>query len=237
MTSMHRALASGVLALGLAAASALAQPQGRLVAPGPFERIDVDGAARVTLTQGERDQVVIGGDGADQAGIEVDVIGNRLRIRSTGGWKFWKNDKAQVVVQMREVSQINLSGATDLHAPGPIRSDRLVVRISGAGAARFDALSAGQLKFDISGAGDGQLAGQVNELSLNVSGKGKLMAEQLRAVRASVSISGVGNANLWVTDQLRVNISGVGSVDYWGQPEVRRSTSGLGSVNSRGDKP
>jgi len=52
-----------------------------------------------------------------------------------------------------------------------------------------------------------------------------------------VSISGVGNASLWVTDSLRVSISGVGTIDYWGQPgKVVRSTSGLGTITSRGEK-
>jgi len=235
MTLMHRALV--LLAVGLAATSALAQaPQGKLYTPGPFDQIDVDGAARVTLTQGDRDQVFIHGDAAMQTSADVVLVGKRLRIDPAGGWKFWNNAKVQVDVQMRDVSRITLSGATDLHAPGPIKSDRLALRISGAGSARFDALDAGQLRFDISGAGNGQLAGRVDELGVRVSGKGKLAAEELRAAHANVSISGVGNASLWVTDKLQVNISGVGNVEYWGQPEVIRSTSGLGSVEGRGDK-
>jgi hypothetical protein len=233
MRSMHRIFAL----LALATTSALAQtPEGRLYTPGAFDRLEVDGSAKVTLSQGERDQVFIAGDAEVQKGVEVELVGNRLEIHPTGGWKFWKDAKLRVDVQMRQVSHINLSGATDLHAPGPVKSDRLVVRISGAGLARFDALNADHLKFDISGAGDGQLAGQVNALGLSVSGKGKLLAEQLRAARATVSISGVGNASLWVTDTLRVDISGIGNVDYWGQPEVKRTTSGLGSVTARGDK-
>jgi hypothetical protein len=69
-----------------------------------------------------------------------------------------------------------------------------------------------------------------------VSGKGKVQADQLRAANAIVQISGVGNAQLWVTDTLRIGISGVGTVDYWGQPQVSRSSSGLATVNARGDK-
>jgi hypothetical protein len=235
MTFIRPTLA--LAALVLATATAFAQtPEGKLYTPGAFDRLEIDGSARVTLRQGERDQVFIGGDADVQRGVDVAVIGNRLQIHPSGGWKFWKDAKLQVDVQVRELRQIDLSGATDLHAPGPLKTDRLVVRISGAGNARFDALDAGQLKFDISGAGDGQLAGQVQELGLNVSGKGKLLADQLRAARANVSISGVGNAKLWVTEKLRINVSGVGSVDYWGQPDVQRSTSGLSSINGLGDK-
>lgn len=235
MKAMNRILAT--LTLVLMAATAPAQtPVGKMYTPGAFDRLEVDGSAKVKLSQGDRDQVFITGDDRAQQSVELEVVNNRLMIHPSGGWKFWNNSRLQIDVQMRQVSQVILSGASDLHAPGPIKSDKLYIGISGAGLARFDELNVDQMKFDISGAGDGQLAGTAGELKLSVSGKGKLLAEQLRAARAHVSISGVGNANLWVTDTLRVSISGVGTVDYWGQPKLERSTSGLGSINGHGDK-
>ena len=210
---------------------------GRLYTPGPFDRVEIDGSAKVRLIQDERDQVFISGDDTVQQGVEIEVRNKRLTIHPGGGWKFWAgNRRLQVEVRMRELSQLTLSGATDLVSVGPIRADQLVISISGAGQVRMDELNAGTLSFDVSGAGDGQLAGQVKALRLSISGKGKLIADSLRANSASVSISGVGNAHLWVTDALRVSISGVGSVDYWGEPQVKKSTEGLGSVNARGDK-
>ena len=101
---------------------------------------------------------------------------------------------------------------------------------------RFDQLALGRLNFDISGAGEGQLNGKVDQLRLAVSGKGKISAEQLRAGSADVSISGVANAVLWAVKDLRVQISGAGHVDYWGQPNVSKSISGFGSVDPRGAK-
>jgi hypothetical protein len=236
MNLVSRVLALLLLALAATSAAAQATAEGKLYAPGAFDRIEVDGTAQVRISQGERDQVFVVGDADVQSGVEVALVGNRLMVRSSGAWKFWSKSKVQVDVQVRRLSQLTLSGAGDVHAPGPIRSERLAIGISGAGTIRFDDLSAGTLKFDISGAGDGQLAGQVGDLGLSVSGKGKFAADQLRAARAAVSISGVGGAQLWVTERLRVSISGVGTVEYWGRPEVERSTSGLGSVNSLGDK-
>lgn len=228
----------GLFLLSLAPLLAGAQPaEGRLYTPGPFERLEVAGSAQVSLSQGERDQVFIAGDANTQDAVEVALSGNRLVIRPAGGWKFWNHTRLQIEVQMRQPTQLTISGASDLRAAGPIRAERLGVSISGAGQARFDELAVSSLRFDIDGAGDGQLAGQVGELSLRVTGKGRLMAEQLRATRAAVSISGIGNATLWVTENLRVSISGVGSVDYWGQPQLeRRSGSGLTTIKALGDK-
>jgi hypothetical protein len=215
---------------------ALPAEPGRLYAPGAFDRIDLAGAARVVLVQGERDQVFVAGDDSVQKSLRVELNDRQLTIRPAGGWHFWSGPRLSMQIEVRQLKALSLSGASDLHAPGPVRAEQLKLSISGAGSARFDKLQAQQLVFSISGAGDGMLAGQVEELALHISGKGKVIADQLRTQRARVSVSGIGNATLWVIDDLSANISGVGSIDYFGQPQVQRSVSGIGHVNSKGDK-
>ena len=223
---------------GLFCSAAMAQqtPEGRLYTPGPFERLEIDGSAKVRLSQGDRDQVFIAGDEQVQEGVEVSLSGNRLEIHPNGGWKFWNSKRMQIDIQLRKLSQLNMSGASDLLAHGPIRAEKLTISISGAGQVRFDDLSAEVLRFDVSGAGDGQLTGSAADLGISISGKGKLQAQDLRATKANVSISGVGNATLWVAENLNVSISGIGKVEYWGQPLVRKRSDGLGSVSALGDK-
>ncbi|HEY1089802.1 MAG TPA: DUF2807 domain-containing protein [Burkholderiaceae bacterium] len=157
-------------------------------------------------------------------------------MRPASGWKFWHTDKLFVQVELRQLRQLSVSGASDVHAPGPLRTDQLRLTISGAAHVRLDQLDARQLTFGISGAGDGQLGGRVDELSLQISGKGKVIADRLQAQKARVNVSGLGNVLLWVTDDLAAHISGVGSVDYYGQPSVQRSVSGMGSISAKGDK-
>jgi len=215
-----------------------AQPAepGRVYAPGPFDRLELGGAAQVILVQGDRDQVFIAGDEGVQKSVSVELLDHQLVIRPTGGWKFWSRTRLSMQIEMRQPRQISLSGASDLHAPGLLRAEQLRLSISGAGLARLDRVQAQQLVFDISGAGDGQLGGQVGDLTLRISGKGKVIADQLRAQRARVSISGIGNATVWVTDDLTANISGIGGIDYFGLPQVQRAVSGLGAINGKGDK-
>lgn len=224
-----------LLPLLFATSAALAQ-QGKVYTLGAFDRIVLDGAVELRLSQGDRDQVVVAGDTDAQEAVEVHVGGNRLVIQDAGSWRFWNKSRPKVDVQVNELRELVISGASDVYATGPFKSERLTVHISGSGLVRFDALNAGELRFFISGAGDGQLAGQAADMRLTVSGKGKVQADQLRATRAFVQISGVGSAQLWVTDNLRVSVSGVGTIDYWGSPEVSRSSSGLATINARGDK-
>ena len=236
MNRHHSSLALATLLLGPVLAHAQA-PEGKVYAPGPFDSVVLDGAGQVRLVQADRDEVFVAGDAQAQEEVDIHVKNGRLLIDLPGSWKFWNNGSgAQVEVRVRHLSRLTLSGANDVIAAGPITSDQLTVNMAGSGVARFDQLQVGKLNFEISGAGEGQLAGKVDQLRLSVSGKGKIGAEQLRTDGASVSISGVGNAVLWTVHALNVQISGAGHVDYWGQPTVRKSISGFGSVEARGDK-
>ncbi|MDR7333316.1 head GIN domain-containing protein [Roseateles asaccharophilus] len=221
----------------LPAAPALPAGPGKVYMPGAFDRVELGGAARVVIVQGERDQAFIAGDADVQKGVAVELHGRQLVIRPAGGWKFWHTDKLFVQVEMRQLRQLSVSGASDVHAPGPLRTDQLRLTISGAANVRLDQLDARQLTFGISGAGDGQLGGRVDDLALQISGKGKVIADRLQAQKARVNVSGLGNVLLWVTDDLAAHISGVGSVDYYGQPSVQRSVSGMGSISAKGEKP
>ncbi|MFG6486717.1 head GIN domain-containing protein [Roseateles sp. BYS78W] len=221
----------------LPAPPALPAGPGKLYTPGAFDRLELGGVARVVLVQGERDQAFIAGDADVQKNVEVELSGNQLVIRPAGGWKFWHSDKLFVQVEMRQLHQLSVSGASDVRVPGPLRTDQLKLIISGAGNVRMDQLQARQLTFGISGAGDGQLGGRVDELALQISGKGKVVADRLQAQKARVSVSGIGSVLLWVTDDLTAHISGVGSVDYYGNPSVQRSVSGMGSISGKGDRP
>jgi hypothetical protein len=215
----------------------VSQGNGRVYAPGPFDSVVVDGSGQVKLVQGDRDEVFVPGDGRAQEDVDVRLVGGRMKIDLPGSWKFWNNGSgAQVEVRVRHLRRLTLSGSNDVVAPGPIAGDDLSISMAGSGVARFDQLQVLHLNFDVSGAGEGQLAGKVDSLKLSVSGKGKIGAEQLRAGSADVSISGVGNAQLWTTNDLRVQISGAGHIEYWGRPTVRKSISGFGSVDARGDK-
>ncbi|XHS79655.1 head GIN domain-containing protein [Burkholderiaceae bacterium UC74_6] len=230
-----KAIAITVAAL-LAACAAHAE-EGKTYAPGPFSRLEVDGLAKIRLTQGDKDQVFVRGDSKIQDQVEVELNGNRLMIHTSGNWKFWRKDPLQVDVQMREPLSIQLSGASDLLANGPIKTPRLSVDISGAADVKIDSIDTGELRFDISGAGDGRVAGRAGMLVITLSGTGKIKAEDLKVNAAKVSISGAGGARLWVTDMLNVSISGIGDVDYFGSPtKVTRDTSGLGSIKALGEK-
>lgn len=216
---------------------ALAQaPSVRAQVPGPFHSIEISGAAAVRFAQGDIDEVVVEGDDAAQRAVELELRNGLLVIRSSGGWKFWNSQRAQLSVTARDLRRLTISGAADVVASAPVQVRDLAVAISGAGLARFDQLQADALRFSISGAGNGQVAGSVKRLVVSVSGRGGFRGEQLLSDRASVQVSGVGDVQVWAARELDIGVSGVGTVDYWGTPQVRRRTSGIARVNDHGAK-
>jgi hypothetical protein len=218
------------------AAPAAPMGEGRLYTPGAFEGVEIGGAAEVRYTQGDADQVWVAGPAEVQQSLNMDVQGRVLRIQSEGGWRFWSSRRLQVQITSRALSRISILGAADVTATGPVKGDKLAVHISGAGLARFDQLNFDQLNFSVSGAGDGQVAGQVRELTVNVSGKGEFRGEDLQAQRARLTISGIGGVKVWALEELGITVAGIGHVEYWGNPRVRQRTTGPSSITPRGPK-
>lgn len=219
------------------AAPAWAQaPEGRNYTPGAFDAIEISGGAIVRFAQGDVDQVFVEGDDATQRAVTLEARDGLLTVHTRGGWKFWKSQRLQLVITARELKRLTISGAADFTA-APVQARKLSVEISGAGLARFELLKADELRFTVSGSGDGHVAGSVNQLSVSISGRSDFNGENLMSQRAKVAISGLGHAKVWAQQDLAIAISGIGTVDHWGSANVKRSTSGLATINDRGARP
>jgi hypothetical protein len=225
------------LLLALLLAAALAQAGSRPLTPGPFDAIEISGAADVRFTQGEVDQIVVDGDDDEQQAVSLSVSNNRLTVHQSGSWKFWSSKRRAVLhITARELKRVTISGMADFSANDPVQVGKLTVDISGAGQARFDQLRGEELRFVVSGSGDGRVAGQVTRLDLSISGRSDFVGDGLLTQNARVAVSGVGNAKVWVMQDLSLSISGIGTIDHWGGATVKRSVSGIGKVNDRGPK-
>src|SRR3954467_3561081 len=92
------------LALMLATLPASADER-KLEALEHFDRIILDGAVELRLSQGDREEgtVVAEGDAQD---VEVRVSRGRLVIHDSGSWRFWSKARPKVNVQVRELRQV-----------------------------------------------------------------------------------------------------------------------------------
>lgn len=96
---------------------------------------------------------------------------------------------------------------------------------------KIDGIQSDALKIDIDGSSTVSASGKTDSLTAAIGGTGNLQANNLHSGNATLSIAGVGEAHVYVTDRLSADITGVGNIYYSGNPEkVDRRITGLGSV-------
>lgn len=83
----------------------------------------------------------------------------------------------------------------------------------------------------ITGASDFTLTGSKQEvLDIHITGTGNVSAFDMEVNDCTIRISGVGDCEVNVSDNLDVLISGVGNVFYLGQPALTSNISGVGNI-------
>jgi hypothetical protein len=107
------------------------------------------------------------------------------------------------------------------------------LKVSGVGSVKATNLDTDSLTVSISGAASGRIAGRSDNLSISISGTGSLNAAELRAKRARVVVSGVGEVTVNASDELNAKVSGTGTIWYIGSPKLESSVSGVGSIKQK----
>lgn len=121
----------------------------------------------------------------------------------------------------------------------------IVIRIGLADLKRFVTNGAGNvsitnvkndnLSINSTGATKIKAEGHTRLAEINVPGAVQLDASNLRAERATVTVTGAAQVDVYASQQLDVTVSGVGQVTYYGNPGVvNKNVTGLGSVNQKG---
>ena len=202
----------------------------------PFHAIGISAPAKVEITQGDKESVVVEGDEAALAEIETVVENGSLKLRQRNHDWHWNMGKVKAYVTVRALDAIAISGSGDVVAPA-LRAEKLNLAISGSGDMRIGTLTATKLDLAVSGSGDISVAGKADSVSGSIAGSGSLKAAKLEADKASISIAGSGDATLWARTSLAAHIAGSGDLRYYGDPSIRSSVAGSGRVKRLGATP
>lgn len=196
-----------------------------------YEQISISGSSEVELIQGEREGVYGRGDADDLERFEVFVEGRELIVRpKQRGWiRSWSADDVNLVIELRQLSELKLSGSGDLRSDS-LKANSLRMSVSGSGDVDIDELAIANLELVISGSADVALSGAADDQSVRISGSADYMAADLSSQTARVRISGSADALLQVSDTLDAKVSGSGTVRYAGDPAVTRRVSGSGEI-------
>ena len=203
-----------------------------------FDKIDMTTFGKVILTQGDAESLTITGSDNIVPLIQTKVNNGTLTIQTAKNVNVLNMDKENVLTF--EITVVDLSGLT-VSGVGNIQMDALSTTdlsldLSGAGNVTLDQLAADLLEATVSGVGNLEIAGKANECQVEIPGAGSVKAGDLECTNATVNISGVGSATVWVTGQLSGSISGAGSVSYYGNPQTDTESAGVGGYKDLGWK-
>lgn len=106
----------------------------------------------------------------------------------------------------------------------------LGLRVDGKSDVMLSGLSAKQFVLRVSGSGDIQARGRVDDLELEVDGSADTNLRELATKNANVRIDGSGESVLTVARSLELVLEGSGDVVYYGRPIVSSRLEGSGDV-------
>lgn len=197
-----------------------------------FKNVDVGGAAKVFVSQGDHPSVKVEVDENLQQYVEVNQDGDKIEVRERPGFNLDPTGDLKVYVTAPVYNDIDVSGACDIIGETKISNpESMEMHISGAGDMKME-VDAPSLSAEVSGSGNIDLKGQTKTVDLQLTGAGHAHCFDLLAETTKVDISGAGSAEVYASVKLDAEVSGAGSVDYkGGATTVDQHVSGAGSVH------
>lgn len=189
--------------------SGVAATQARTVPA--FSRVEVRGSADVVARVGGATSLCVSGDDNLLAYVTTEVRGDTLVIAMQPGSFDFERD---LVVEL-----------------GTPRLESFAVH--GSSDAELSGFEGGPLSLSISGSGDVNAGGNVDNLVVSITGSGDMQLEGLEARSGSIGIAGSGSVHVNARESLDVRITGSGEVRYVGQPAISQQITGSGSISQR----
>jgi len=198
-----------------------------VLALSDFSGISLNLPIQVIVKQGDIQEVRVEG--------KQNIIDELERDIRNGVWEIETRDcvrdigNMKIFVTIPEIRELTIAGSGEIFGENVFIVQDVELRISGSGDMDL-AMEGDDYDVVITGSGNIKLEGLADELDLKITGSGDVAAFKLDALRARIEITGSGNAEVQVQDELDVKISGSGDVRYKGNPSLDVSISGSGRV-------
>lgn len=177
----------------------------------PFTAIEVKCAGTINVTAQGKPGLAISGDDNIVPLIKTEVRDNTLYI--TAEKDYDPKNKMEINVSTPDLAKFVFAGA---------------------GEATLSNIKNNQLEVVASGAGEVKASGETKEADITLSGAGRVDTRDLRAEKAKATSKGVGEMDVYASEQLDASTSGVGVINYYGNPKtVNKHAGGIGAINQK----
>ncbi|MDD4971209.1 MAG: DUF2807 domain-containing protein [Paludibacter sp.] len=196
-----------------------------------FTSIELQTAADVEIVKGNTYKVSVSDYENIIQYLNVEVVNNRLIIKKNPLTVNLWNSKAKVVVTMPDpLYSLKLAGSGTLKVNSAF-NDLEFLLLTGSGNVDLKCnCQLDKLEATISGSGNMNATGTVQDLYTKISGSGNIRFSNMKATNATCTLSGSGNMYVYIEDKLEAFLSGSGDIVYSGSPSVNSNLSGSGHI-------
>ena len=205
-----------------------------------FDKISVSPKINLVLQKGDKESVRITYSNISSNKINVEVVGNRLRIfldqarivdrreRTYSGdshsrGSMYHNATVTAYVTYRELKELEMRGEEELTCESSIEAEKFKLIVYGKAEVNLSELKANKFKASLYGANKIKIkSGEISHQVYRLFGENKIDTRGLESITASARIYGEGRLQLTATDDVRINAFGEPDIDISGNPHISR---------------
>ncbi|TSD66173.1 DUF2807 domain-containing protein [Inquilinus sp. KBS0705] len=193
-----------------------------------FNSVDISGGFKVTVVQDSSQTIAVHADDNLMKYIETSVTGGKLRIKTRRN--ICSSGEITLVIGVRNLNEVDASGAVDLTSQGRINTGDFHFDLSGSTKITME-LNAANVTTSGSGSTELHLKGQAASHNIDLSGSGDIQALDFVVGKYNIETSGASHCKINVLNTLSVHTSGASDIQYRGNPSnVSNDQSGASSI-------
>ena len=207
-----------------------------------FDRVVIKGYGELAIGQGAQQALTIETGPNLLPNISSHVADGALHLGHGGSWldqvkRALKTSFTRMPIRyhltVTDLTGLEIYGVFSVKAEN-ICTECLFLKSLSVSQVRFVSLVTELLEVALPVSGAVEMSGTAREQKITISGPGNYHAPRLACERATVRISGPGEAVVRAADDLDVVIRGPGRVAYYGAPRLRQQVSMHGLLGSLG---
>jgi len=224
------------LAFALIALAAPAHAADRSYVVSNFDRVRVDGPYSVQVEVGTGSGAAASASGDDRVlgDLDISVNGGTLTVRKgSQGWGErgkTSGPPPMIILRTPAVRGATVVGGAKLALNGRLRTTRLDVQITGAGAIDARGVDADDVVVTVIGNGNVALAGRTARARFSTNGGGSIAAMALDAGEIIVTLEGAGETRASARYLADLTNKGLGLIAVTGNPKCTVRGQSVGPI-------
>ncbi|HVB04222.1 MAG TPA: head GIN domain-containing protein [Chitinophagaceae bacterium] len=198
---------------------------------GSFTGIQSSGNFQVFISQGSPASVKVKADENLLSDILTTRDGKNLDLHTRNNVLIHSADPVKIYITLPDLKKLSSSGTGSFESKSQLKVSDLNITVSGRSKLNLN-LIGNDIQTVVSGSADIKLEGASPKSAYAISGRAEVNALGLLSKTCDIQISGMGNAEVNVSDQMKVVISGMGNIRYRGNPKISQVISGMGKISS-----